>query len=84
MPAASIVVLLFSGLAIDLIGPPFGITAPLDATPLLIALEFTCFFLLACSVEAPPETAIPWGSLSQPLKNSWPLLIPLDWRRPPR
>jgi uncharacterized membrane protein len=77
VPAASLLVLLFSGLTIDLIGPPAGITAPLHATPLLIALEITCFFLLACSIEAPPETAIPWGSLSRPLKNSWPLLLPL-------
>ena len=77
VPAASIVVLLFSGLAIDLIGPPFGLTAPLQAAPLLIALEFVCFGLLACSVNAPPETEIPWNSLSHPARKAWPLLIPL-------
>ena len=77
MPAASILVLTFSGLAIDLIGPPLGLTAPLQAAPLLIALEFVCFGLLACSVSAPPETEIPWNSLSQPARKVWPLLIPL-------
>ena len=68
VPAASILVLLFSGLAIDLIGPPVGLAAPLQAAPLLIALEVVCFGLLACSVSAPPETEIPWSSLSQPAR----------------
>jgi uncharacterized membrane protein len=68
---------LFSGLAIDLIGPRVGIAAPLEVAPLLIALEVVCFALLACSLSASPETQIPWNSLSQPVRNAWPLLIPL-------
>ena len=70
VPAASILVLTFSGLAIDLIGPPLGLAAPLQAAPLLIALEFVCFGLLACSVNVPPETEIPWNSLSQPARKA--------------
>ena len=77
VPAASIIVLLFSGLAVDLIGPPLGLAAPLEAAPLLIALEFVCFGLLACSVSVPQETEIPWSSLSLPARKLWPLLIPL-------
>jgi uncharacterized membrane protein len=77
VPAASIVVLLFSGLAIDLIGPGVGIAAPLQVAPVLIALEVVCFALLACSLSASPKTQIPWNSLSQPVRNAWPLLIPL-------
>lgn len=77
VPASSILVLLFSGLAIDLIGPPVGIAAPLRAAPLLIAFEITCFALLACSLGAPAKTRIPWNSLSQPVRKTWPLLIPL-------
>jgi uncharacterized membrane protein len=77
VPAASILVLLFSGLAIDLIGPLFNIEAPLHPAPLLGALEVTCFGLLACSQNAPPETQIPWHLLSRPVAKAWPLLLPL-------
>jgi uncharacterized membrane protein len=77
VPASSIVVLLFAGLAIDLVGPLIGVDAPLRAAPLLIALEVACGALLVCSVGAPPETQIPWSSLSRPVQKVWPLLIPL-------
>lgn len=77
VPAASLLVLLFSGLAIDLIGPAAGIAAPLQPAPLLFALEVVCLALLACSLSAPAETQIRWDSLSQPARKAAPLLIPL-------
>jgi uncharacterized membrane protein len=77
VPAASVLVLMTSGLAIDLIGPRAGIAAPLRAAPLLIALEVVCVALLLCSLTAPAETQIPWGRLSNPARLAWPLLIPL-------
>lgn len=77
LPAASILVLLFSGLAIDLIGPRVGIAAPLRVAPVLITLEVVCVTLLACSLSAPPETEIPWSLPSRPVRMAWPLLIPL-------
>ena len=77
IPASSILVLLFSGLAIDLIGPRVGIAAPLRVAPLLITLEVICVALLACSLSAPPETEIPWSLPSRPVRMAWPLLIPL-------
>ena len=77
VPTASIVVLLFSGLAIDLVGPRIGIAAPLSVGPLLMTLEIICLALLACSLNAPPRTQIPWSSLSAPAKKAWPLLIPV-------
>jgi uncharacterized membrane protein len=77
VPAASVLVLLCSGLAIDLLGPHVGIAAPLRTAPLSIALEVVCLALLACSLGAPPETQIPWSSLSRPVRLAWPLLIPL-------
>ena len=77
VPASSILVLLFSGLAIDLIGPRVGIAAPLRVAPLLITLEVVCAALLACSLSAPRETEIPWSLLSRPVRMAWPLLIPL-------
>lgn len=77
VPAASVVVLMASGLAIDLIGPRLGIAAPLRTEPLLIALEAVCILLLLCSLGVPAETQIPWGELSNPARLAWPLLIPL-------
>ena len=77
VPAASVVVLMASGLAVDLIGPRFGVAAPLRAEPLLMTLEAVCMLLLLCSFSAPAETQIPWGELSNPARLAWPLLIPL-------
>jgi uncharacterized membrane protein len=77
LPCASLVVLLFSGLAVDLIGPLIGVAAPLRAPPLLAGLEIICVGLLATSVNAPPAVAIPWRGLARPGRFAWPLLIPL-------
>jgi uncharacterized membrane protein len=77
VPAASVLVLMTSGLAIDLIGPRAGIAAPLREGPLLIALEVVCIALLLCSLSAPAETQIRWGRLQNPARLAWPLLIPL-------
>lgn len=77
LPSAALVVLTASGLAVDLIGPFLGVSEPLRAAPLLVGLEIVCAALLACSVNAPPKTRIPWNLLPRPLKLAWPLLFPL-------
>jgi uncharacterized membrane protein len=77
VPCASIVVLLGSGLAVDLIGPLVGVTAPIRAGPLLVGLEITCLALLAASFNAAPNVAIPWRSLSRPARLAWPMILPL-------
>jgi len=77
LPSASLVLLMSSGLAVDLIGPHLGITQPLRMLPLLVGLEIVCMVLLACSVNARPETEIPWDSLSRPASQAWPLILPL-------
>jgi uncharacterized membrane protein len=77
VPAASILVLTGSGLAIDLIGPPVGIPAPLRAAPLLLTLEIVCVLLLVGARNAPPQTQIPWASLERPAALAWPVILPL-------
>ena len=77
VPSASLILLAVSGLAVNLVGPLLGLTEPLRPAPLLIGLELVCLALLACSMSAPPETQIPWSSLSRPIKLAWPLLLPL-------
>jgi uncharacterized membrane protein len=77
VPCASIVVLLASGLAADLVGPLVGVAAPLRVVPLLVALECICLSLLAASITAPAEVRIPWRELSRPARLAWPLIVPL-------
>lgn len=77
VPCASIIVLFGSGLAVDIVGPLVGVTAPLRAGPLLAALELACFALLAASVNAPPEVARPRQLLARPGRLAWPLVLPV-------
>jgi uncharacterized membrane protein len=77
VPAASILVLTGSGLAVDLIGPHVGLSAPLRAAPLLVTLELVCVLLLVGARNAPPETQIPWASLERPAALLWPVVLPL-------
>ena len=77
VPAASLLVLTGSGLAVDVVGLLGGISAPLRTVPLLVGLEVVCGALVACSVGAPAEMQIPWVSLSRPARLAWPLLLPL-------
>lgn len=77
VPCASIVVLLASGLAVDIAGPWVGIAAPLRTGPVLASLDITCLALLAASATAPSYVAIPWRALSRPARFAWPLILPL-------
>jgi uncharacterized membrane protein len=77
VPAASLLVLLCSGLAVDLIGPLAGIAEPLRAAPLLFGLEIIGMALLIAGLTAPPTTRIAWGGVSNPLRTGLPLLLPL-------
>ena len=77
VPCASVVVLLFSGLSVDMIGPLTGLTAPLRAAPLLLGLEFICIVLLTSSINASPEVSLPWESLARPMRLVWPLTLAL-------
>jgi GT2 family glycosyltransferase len=83
VPAASLVVLMVSGLVADLVvpllGPALGPVlgagfdpqAPLRPGPTLAVLELCCVGLFLAGVPAPAETAIPWR---------WP--APAAWLSP--
>lgn len=77
VPCASILVLFGSGLMADILGPLAGVAAPLRALPLLVSLEVVCLALLAAPVDASPDVAIQWRSLSRSAGLSWPLILPL-------
>lgn len=59
IPAASLIVLLASGLAVNLIGPLVGVAAPLRPAPMLVGLQLVCLGLLLAGLTAPLSTAIP-------------------------
>ena len=63
IPAASLMVLMGSALAVNLIGPPIGVEAPLRSAPLLIGLQLVCLGLLLAGLTAPLSTAIPRPAL---------------------
>jgi uncharacterized membrane protein len=77
VPCASLIVLLGTGLLVDLVGPLVGVAAPIRAGPLLVGLEVTCLALLAVSLNAPRNVAIPWCSVSRCVRLAWPLILPL-------
>jgi uncharacterized membrane protein len=77
IPCASIVVLLASGLVVDLIGPPIGVSMPLRTMPLLVSLEIMCFGLLVTSVHAPDDVGVPWTAVLVPVRHTWPLILPV-------
>jgi uncharacterized membrane protein len=78
LPAASLVVLMSSGLLVDSFGLLTGLSQPLRTVPLLIGLELCCLALIAASGRAPTDTALPWRSLVDgPVHQWWPLLIPI-------
>jgi uncharacterized membrane protein len=77
VPCGSIVVLLGSGLAVDLAGPLVGLKNPLRTIPVLTGLELCCVLLLALSINTGPDAKIPWRSISKPGYLIWPLALPL-------
>jgi uncharacterized membrane protein len=77
LPAASLAVLIMSGLVVDSFGLLIGISQPLRTVPLLIGIELSCAALLAVSFRAPESTAIPWRSLDLSPRRWWPMLVPL-------
>jgi uncharacterized membrane protein len=77
VPCASIIVLLGSGLAVDLLGPLVGVAEPLRAVPLLVGFEVTCLGLMVACASAPADVTIEWRSPRRPVRVAVPLLIPL-------
>jgi uncharacterized membrane protein len=77
VPAASLAVLIASALTVDAVGPLIGVSQPLRTVPLLIGVELSCAVLLVASLRVPESTAIPWRVLYRPVRQCWPLLIPL-------
>lgn len=77
VPCASVVVLFIAGLGADVIGPLIGVARPLRTWPLLVALELTCFALLAISVNVPSDVAIRWRVPERFGWLTWPLVLPL-------
>jgi uncharacterized membrane protein len=77
VPCASLIVLLGSGLVVDLVGPLIGVAAPLRSGPLLLGVEVTSSALLAACINAPASVEIRWHWPSRPARLAWPFIFPL-------
>jgi uncharacterized membrane protein len=77
VPCASLLVLLFCGLSVDVTGLLTGFKEPLRPAPLLVGLELICVVLLISSVNAPPEVSIPWRPPTRPMRLMWPMVLPM-------
>lgn len=77
VPCASISLLLFTGLALDLLGPLGIMAAPLRTAPVLCAIEVVCFILLLVSKDAGPEYDIQWRPAQSPMWFVLPLALPM-------
>jgi uncharacterized membrane protein len=60
VPCASISLLLFTGLALDLLGLLAGMASPLRTVPILCSIEVVCIVLLIVSKDAGPQYDIVW------------------------
>lgn len=77
VPCASIGLLLFTGLTLDLVGPSAGMAAPLRTVPILCAVEAVCIGLLIISKDAGPKVDIQWKMPSRPALMVIPFTLPL-------
>ncbi len=77
VPVASLVVLLATSLAVNLLGPPLGVGQPLRAVPLLAGLGAASVLLAAAGALWPAARgpAVPWRIPR--VRDGWPLLLPL-------
>jgi uncharacterized membrane protein len=77
---ASILVLMGAGVAVDLLGPLFGVSRPLETAPLLISLTLVCAALLAAALPGRAPHVSDYVRVRIEVRHAWPLLLPvLAW-----
>lgn len=77
VPCAAISLLLFTGLALDLIGPLVKVASPLRTVPILCAIEIVCLSLLVIAKDAGPKFDIRWSAPRRPALMVLSLALPL-------
>lgn len=77
VPCASVIVLLATGLLLDLVGPLAGLSAPLRTLPILASTEIVCVALLLIARGAEPEVELPRLMLKNPTSLAFPLILPV-------
>jgi uncharacterized membrane protein len=76
----SLAVLMISGLAVDLLGSPLGISRPLATVPLVTALTIACAALIAAAVPGSAARVRDYVRVDIRVWQAWPLLLPvLAW-----
>lgn len=77
VPCASIIVLLATGLVLDLVGLLVGLSSPLRTWPILISIEAVCVGLVLIARGAGPNVELPGLTLGNPRALALPLILPL-------
>jgi uncharacterized membrane protein len=76
----SLAVLMVSGLAVDLLGPPLGVSRPLATAPLVSSLTIVCAALIAAAVPGGAPPVLDYVRVKIRISQAWPLLLPvLAW-----
>jgi uncharacterized membrane protein len=77
LPCASLAVLIFTTLAVDLVGPVLGVHEPLRRWPLLVGLNLTLPVLAMLGSRASASCDLHVFELIGNVRWIWPLLLPL-------
>ncbi|HTW12578.1 MAG TPA: hypothetical protein VME01_07540 [Solirubrobacteraceae bacterium] len=77
IPAASLLVIMFSGLGCDLIGPSLGIAKPLHGVSTAIATLGVSAVLWLIGMGAPAAARLPWRGILQRPSLLAPLVLPV-------
>lgn len=77
VPCASIIILISTGLVLDLVGPLVGLNTPLRTLPILVSIEAICVVLLIAARSVGPDIELPPLTLKNPISLLFPLILPL-------
>jgi uncharacterized membrane protein len=76
----SLFILMGSGLLVDLLGPPLGISRPLESAPLILSLTLVCAALIAAAAPGRAPRLVDYVRVQVRVWQAWPLLLPvLAW-----
>ncbi len=80
IPCTSLAVVMVSGLAVDLLGPPLGVSRPLATAPIAASLSIVCAGLVLVAAFGRAPSLASYAPRGVRIWRAWPLLLPvLSW-----
>ncbi len=77
IPCASLVVIMAAGLAVDLLGPPLGVSRPLTTVPLTVGICLASLILIVVALIRRAPSLLVSGPSELRLRDAWPLILPI-------